>query len=582
MAINKTTTETKNKIKANSVIALPNRPQIPAEQLKQAFVKPIVDTSNSMIQELDRIVEETNVELEQVQDDITDAIDEHNTNTETTHLDIRQEIAELDNDLQGQIDGIDDTLQNHESRIGALELFADNLETNITEEIEGALENKADLVDGKVPREQLPSFVDDIIEGFYINGQFYSEGEESPEYLITPEFGKLYVDVDTNKMYRALGGTYEEIPSPFELTKAKVEAVLTGDITSHNHATEIGNHNTSETAHTDIRNAVAEAKAIAEGKSRAIVFATKSALDTWLDNPENTALLKTGDHFYIEETDKPDYWWNGTTIKELETQKVDLTEYAKKTEIPTIPDITVNNGSAESGKYISQVAVDATDKHKLIVTKADLPQGFSGDFGDLTNVPEEFTPSEHNHDDRYYTETEVDTKLGGKANATHNHTKSQITDFPTSMTPTAHNHTKSEITDFPTTMPPTAHNHDSEYYKKSETYTKTQIDALVGDLAGETQELKSITTEPTGSFVYGDLYYNSSTKGLYYYTGSAWELTGLGEPIPGVIYSFNGTLYFWNETEADLIQIGGGVDLSNYYTKTEIDAMFDNLLGGEY
>ena len=370
MAINKTTTETKNKIKANSVIALPNRPQIPAEQLKQAFVKPIVDTSNSMIQELDRIVEETNAELEQVQVDITDAIDEHNTNTEATHLDIRQEITDLENDLQEQIDGIDDALQNHESRIGELELFAGNLETNITEEIEDALENKADLVDGKVPREQLPSFVDDIIEGFYINGQFYSEGEESPEYLITPEFGKLYVEVDTNKMYRVLGGTYEEIPSPFELTKAKVEAVLTGDITSHNHATEIGNHNTSETAHTGIRNAVAEAKAIAEGKSRARVFATESALNTWLSNPENVALLQIGDNFYIEETDKPDYWWNGTTIKELETQKVDLTEYAKKTDIP---DITVNNGSAESGKYISQIAVDAIDKHKLNITKENLP-----------------------------------------------------------------------------------------------------------------------------------------------------------------------------------------------------------------
>ncbi len=44
----------------------------------------------------------------------------------------------------------------------------------------------------------------------------------------------------------------------------------------------------------------------------------------------------------------------------------------------------------------------------------------------------------HNHDDRYYTENEVDTKLGSKAEATHTHTKSQITDFPTSMPPTAH------------------------------------------------------------------------------------------------------------------------------------------------
>lgn len=91
MAINKTTTETKNKIKANSVIALPNRPQIPAEQLKQAFVKPIVDTSNSMIQELDRIVEETNAELEQV----------------------------------------NGTLSEHDFRINELEDFASNLEIDI-------------------------------------------------------------------------------------------------------------------------------------------------------------------------------------------------------------------------------------------------------------------------------------------------------------------------------------------------------------------------------------------------------------------------------------------------------------------
>ena len=39
----------------------------------------------------------------------------------------------------------------------------------------------------------------------------------------------------------------------------------------------------------------------------------------------------------------------------------------------------------------------------------------------------------HTHDDRYYTETEVDTKLSGKSDTGHTHTKSQITDFPTSL-----------------------------------------------------------------------------------------------------------------------------------------------------
>lgn len=39
----------------------------------------------------------------------------------------------------------------------------------------------------------------------------------------------------------------------------------------------------------------------------------------------------------------------------------------------------------------------------------------------------------HTHDDRYYTETEINTKLNGKSNTGHKHVKADITDFPTSM-----------------------------------------------------------------------------------------------------------------------------------------------------
>lgn len=45
----------------------------------------------------------------------------------------------------------------------------------------------------------------------------------------------------------------------------------------------------------------------------------------------------------------------------------------------------------------------------------------------------DITDFAHTHDDRYYTETEMDSKLSGKANSSHTHTKSQITDFPSSM-----------------------------------------------------------------------------------------------------------------------------------------------------
>lgn len=62
---------------------------------------------------------------------------------------------------------------------------------------------------GKVPSSQLPSYVDDVIEGYYYNGQFYTDSAHKQ--LITPETGKIYVDLNTNKTYRWGGTTYVEI-----------------------------------------------------------------------------------------------------------------------------------------------------------------------------------------------------------------------------------------------------------------------------------------------------------------------------------------------------------------------------------
>ena len=50
-----------------------------------------------------------------------------------------------------------------------------------------------------------------------------------------------------------------------------------------------------------------------------------------------------------------------------------------------------------------------------------------------THTKSQITDFAHTHDDRYYTESEINTKLNEKANSSHTHTKSQITDFPTSM-----------------------------------------------------------------------------------------------------------------------------------------------------
>ena len=88
-----------------------------------------------------------------------------------------------------------------------------------------------------------------------------------------------------------------------------------------------------------IYDAIAEVIATATGKCKVFVMDTVAELDTWLTNSNNTKDLNTGDIFLIRAVNVPDYWWDKTTQTKqiLETTKVDLSTYALKSEIPTVP-----------------------------------------------------------------------------------------------------------------------------------------------------------------------------------------------------------------------------------------------------
>lgn len=64
---------------------------------------------------------------------------------------------------------------------------------------------------GKVPSSQLPSFVDDVVEGYYdsTTDRFYEEAAHTT--VISPESGKCWVDVATNKSYRWTGTVYVRV-----------------------------------------------------------------------------------------------------------------------------------------------------------------------------------------------------------------------------------------------------------------------------------------------------------------------------------------------------------------------------------
>lgn len=98
---------------------------------------------------------------------------------------------------------------------------------------------------GLVPSGQLPSYVDDVIEGYYYNGAFYEDS--SHQTAITGETGKIYVDLSTDTSYRWSGSAYISISNPIDIatqadaitgsnntkmmTPLRVHQVVTGDLT---------------------------------------------------------------------------------------------------------------------------------------------------------------------------------------------------------------------------------------------------------------------------------------------------------------------------------------------------------------
>lgn len=81
--------------------------------------------------------------------------------------------------------------------------------------------------DGKVPSSQLPSYVDDVVEGYYYNGFFYKE--EAHTAKITGETSKIYLDLSTNLSYRFSGTAYVLITSAdlVALTNEEIDTIYT-------------------------------------------------------------------------------------------------------------------------------------------------------------------------------------------------------------------------------------------------------------------------------------------------------------------------------------------------------------------
>lgn len=70
---------------------------------------------------------------------------------------------------------------------------------------------------GKILETYLPSYVDDVVEGYYYDGKFYTTSAHTTE--IPAETGKIYVDIPSNTTYRWSGTTYVPITNPIDIMR---------------------------------------------------------------------------------------------------------------------------------------------------------------------------------------------------------------------------------------------------------------------------------------------------------------------------------------------------------------------------
>lgn len=96
-----------------------------------------------------------------------------------------------------------------------------------------------------------------------------------------------------------------------------------------------------------------------------------------------------------------------------------------------------------SGNGNNHIPVNGASGNFLKWLSSGAAQWANITWSDITGKPSSFPPSTHTHDDRYYTESEVNTKLDGKANTNHTHNYAA-----------------------------TSHTHDDRYYTESEIDTK--------------------------------------------------------------------------------------------------------------
>jgi hypothetical protein len=152
--------------------------------------------------------------LDDAETAISNKVDKTTVATSST-LGLVKSGTDISVDSSGNVSVVNDS-HTHDGRYYTESEIDTKLDSKLNSSLKGAKSGLAELdANGLVPTSQLPSFVDDVIEGYLYSSKFYSDSAHTT--AITGETGKIYVDLSTNKTYRWSGSAFVTISDTIAL-----------------------------------------------------------------------------------------------------------------------------------------------------------------------------------------------------------------------------------------------------------------------------------------------------------------------------------------------------------------------------
>ncbi|KAA6372166.1 MAG: hypothetical protein EZS28_032307, partial [Streblomastix strix] len=328
-----------------------------------------------------------------------------------------------------------------------------------------------------------------------------------------------------------------------------------------------------------------EVRDIASGKSKGYVFATTDEMNTWMEDQENVAKLAIGDNLYIADKQVMDYWWDGSSLRALETELPDMSNvmtilgaatgsgnaitdfsFDGNTLIPARNSsfITTNYDETITGKktiyttiHSIGISVQNYDNNSVVCA--------GGGVKSIQDINASVDLSNYYNKSQTYSQTETDQKLNLKLN---------ISDYIDAYSKTQDDALlllkadKTYLIDaYSKTEADALLDDKLNISDQIDAYNKTEVDDLLDDKLNITDQIDAYTKGETNNLLReaDNLLSNKANSGVSYTKGEADNLLN-GKADSGVSYTKG-------EDDNLLLLKADKTQLIDSYTKGEDDAL---------